>query len=300
MGSKVMSNFSHKLRAFLGGGAPKDGDWRQLLTQVNEKDFADQLFKHLGDQDENDPWLFLVDELPIFIKNLYEAEGAQAISQFLYWLRGIRLKYPRIQWLYAGSIGLDSIAREHSVEGALNDLKPYTLKPFDRDTAADFITDVAKRRNCTISGQSITLILDRLGWLSPFYLENIVDEAYVLMTDSNEIDEESTLEAIESLLGTDKRLYWSSWREHLDKVFKEPKLNRLYTILKTVAKSHPSGAERDSLLLAINHASEPVEETDLKNLLDILMHDGYLRQDENNRYHFRMDLLREWWLRYVV
>jgi len=46
--------------------------------------------------------------------------------------------------------------------------------------------------------------------------------------------------------------------------------------------------------------SEPVGEAALRHLLDTLLADGYLAVDHERRYAFRMNLLREWWLRYVV
>ncbi|WP_295392854.1 hypothetical protein [uncultured Thiodictyon sp.] len=112
-------------------------------------EFADQLFAHLDDHNEAPPWLILIDELPVFVAALQERGGAAAIREFLYWLRGMRQKHRRIRWLYTGSIGLDTIARRNQVEGALNDLDPFTLGPFDPETARDFIADVARRRGCT-------------------------------------------------------------------------------------------------------------------------------------------------------
>jgi hypothetical protein len=104
---------------------------------------------------------------------------------------------------------------------------------------------------------------------------------------------------MDQLLNQGKRLYWSTWREHLDRNFPEPERGRLYAVLEAVAQD-PVGASADTLLAALNRSGQPVGRAELRHLLDTLLADGYLTADENHRYRFRMQLLREWWLRYVV
>ncbi|MEA3292625.1 MAG: hypothetical protein U9Q71_10040 [Pseudomonadota bacterium] len=93
--------------------------------------------------------------------------------------------------------------------------------------------------------------------------------------------------------------YWSTWREHLDRNFLEPDRSRLYKLLEVLARSD-TGTSRDGLLSGLNSGGEPVSEANLRALLDTLLADGYLAVDDNHLYLFRMNLLREWWLRYVV
>lgn len=128
-GKKVMASFSHRLSRLLRGGGDADDDWRSLLVRTDWQLFAEELFAHIDDHQHDPPWVILVDELPVFLQRLQERDGAAAIRDFLYWLRGMRQKHRRIRWLYAGSIGLDSIARRQRVEGALNDLDPFQLGP---------------------------------------------------------------------------------------------------------------------------------------------------------------------------
>ena len=104
------------------------------------------------------------------------------------------------------------------------------------------------------------------------------------------------------MLDLSKRTYWSNWREHLDRNIPEPDRSRLYLLLQTIAKAE-NGATTDTLLQRLNRGGEPVGPGDLRDLLDTLLTDGYLDldvADSTQRYRFRMNLLREWWLRYVV
>lgn len=292
-GKRVMTSLTQRLNQVLLGGN-KDADWRSALLQSDWQDFASHLFAHLDEPgDENRPWLLLVDELPIFVQALQARSGVEAVSRFLYWLRKMRQKHRNVRWLYAGSIGLDTIARRTNVEGALNDLHPYTLHPFAPDTATAFLRRVGERRQATFESEAITAILTRLGWLSPRYLAVIADDA--IATTPNRIVTASIANlAMDKLLELDKRLYWSNWREHIDRNFAEPDRSHLHSVLQLVAKD-PAGVTEDTLL-----ATQQLGARDLRPLLDILMNDGYLDRTQAGRYAFRMNLLREWWLRYVV
>ena len=57
-----------------------------------------------------------------------------------------------------------------------------------------------------------------------------------------------------------------------------------------------------TLLLTLNRSgAEPLTERGLRDLLDTLEADGYLTgSPDRSRFRFRMNLLREWWLRYVA
>ncbi len=208
-GTKVMAAFAHRLAGLLRGqgDADPEADWRQWLGRTDWPEFADQLFAHLDDHHDAPPWLILIDELPVFVSALHERGGAPAIREFLYWLRGMRQKHRRIRWLYTGSIGLDTIARRNQVEGALNDLEPFALGPFDQPTARAFLADLVRRRACTLEEAAADAILARLGWLSPYYLERIVEDACGRVDAERVIDAGRVRLAMDRLLDLDKRLY---------------------------------------------------------------------------------------------
>ena len=292
-GKKVMTALSQRLNQVLQGGN-KDADWRSALVQTDWQEFANHLFGHLNERADGDkPWLLLVDELPIFVQALQSKSGIDAVSRFLYWLRKIRQKHTNVRWLYAGSIGLDAIARRTNVEGALNDLHPYTLPPFSPQTASEFLLSIGERRSCKFEEDSIAAIIQRLGWLSPRYLAVVADDA-IALSHGNPITAAVAHVAMDHLLDLDKRLYWSNWREHVDRNFAEPDRGRLHSILSFAAKDE-NGVTEDTLIGSITN----ITQNELRSLLDILVNDGYLNCSQR-RYSFRMNLLREWWMRYVV
>lgn len=299
IGASLLTAFSDRLRQTLKG-VESGGDWRQLLLQTDWREFARHLLAHLNADKEGKPWLVLLDEIPIFALALLESHGLQRVQDFLYTLRQFRLAFPNVRWLFTGSIGMDTIARRNSVEGALNDLEAYALKPFDAATAADFLAHVAKANGRIMAPDAADHIVARLGWLSPYYLEKVAEEACYLAT-ANSIDDACADRALASLLGLDKRTYWSTWREHLDRNFNDPEQTHLFALLAAIARSPDGKLSRDGLLGELNR-TESVGEKQLRGYLDTLEADGYLSADDQTPdvYRFRMGLLREWWLRYVA
>ena len=204
-----------------------------------------------------------------------------------------------MRWLYTGSIGLDTIARRHGIEGALVDLAIFPLEPFSEATAISFLEHIAARGGCSITDDGMRAMLARLGWLSPYYLEKI-GEAACERAAGKVIDAAVADKAGDSLLGLAQRTYWSTWREHLDKNFPEPERTRLFTILAEIARSS-EGATQDTLLLTLNRGGETFGGGLLREYIDTLEADGYVSADDSrSRFRFRMNLLREWWLRYVA
>jgi hypothetical protein len=206
-----------------------------------------------------------------------------------------------VRWLFTGSIGLDSIARRNGFEGSLVDLEIFSLEPFSLETARAFLRQIAERNGVVMTEHALSTMCKRLGWLSPFYLEKIGEAACERISHGKAVDREEANLAADSLLGLAHRTYWSTWREHLDKNYLDPERTHLFTILAETAR-RADGASIDTLLLTLNRAGgEPLVESSLRGYLDTLEADGYLSANlARSRFRFRMNLLREWWMRYVA
>ncbi|HEV8239322.1 MAG TPA: AAA-like domain-containing protein, partial [Thermoanaerobaculia bacterium] len=138
-GQTLLAAFTERLKRVVQG-AEFEGDWRNLLLKVDWAIFADNLIAQLDEDKEGKTWLFLVDEITIFTKALLDGpEGRERASEFLYALRRLCREHPRVRWLYTGSIGLDTLARRHGIEGALVDLEIFELQPFGEATATGFL-----------------------------------------------------------------------------------------------------------------------------------------------------------------
>lgn len=303
IGQSLLAALGGRLKQAIRGTETAAEDWRQLLLHLDWQLFAEHLLAQLEEPKDGKQWLFLVDEITIFVQALLHRHGQERAAELLYALRRLARAHPRIQWLMTGSIGLDTLARRHGFEGALVDLEIFTLGPFDRATAAAFVEHVSRRHRRAITGEAVDLLLDRLGWLSPFYLEKLTGLA-CRKGEAGPVGPEQVAAAAGELLGVAYRTYWSTWREHLDKNFIDPERGRLFTILATLCRL-PEGAGRGTVLAALHSGDgAQVGERALLDALDTLEADGYLTASEltatGTRWRFRMNLLREWWARYVA
>ena len=301
VGQALLGSLTERLRRVVHGADNLQGDWRNLLLNMDWRLFADHLVAQLEESTDGMTWVFLVDEITIFTKALLDGQGVTSASDFLYKLRQLCREHRKVRWLFTGSIGLDTIARRHGFEGSLVDLEIFSLEPFSQETAKGFLQKISERNGMVMTEEAVSTVCERLGWLSPYYLEKIGEAACEKAGRSKEVDREAANLAADSLLGLAQRTYWSTWREHLDKNYPEPERTRLFTILAETSRG-PEGASINTLLLTLNRAGgEPLVESDLRGYLDTLEADGYLSADpERSRFRFRMNLLREWWLRYVA
>jgi hypothetical protein len=300
-GQALLAALTERLKRVVHGADNLQGDWRNLLLNMDWRLFADHLVAQLEESTDGKTWVFLVDEITIFTKALLDGQEVNAASDFLYKLRQLCREHRKVRWLFTGSIGLDTIARRHGFEGSLVDLEIFSLEPFSPETARGFLQEIAKKNHVVMTEAAVSTLCERLGWLSPYYLEKIGEAACERVSRGQEVDREAASLAADSLLGLAQRTYWSTWREHLDKNYPEPERTRLFTILAETARS-PDGASIDTLLLTLNRSGgEPLVESSLRGYLDTLEADGYLSANpERSRFRFLMNLLREWWLRYVA
>jgi len=299
-GQTLMAAFSRRLKMVINGDDNLK-DWRQMLLHTDWRQFAETLLETLNKPGDDKPLLIMVDEIPIFILTLLKGGDKGRASSFLYWLRNMRQRYSNVRWLYTGSVGLDAVSRREEMEGALIDMEVYSLKPFSSRVAKDFLQSLSCKDNCSINDDALQVIIDGLGWLSPYYLEKIMNDACVRKSATGVVSAKAAQDALEAMLSLEKRVYWATWREHLTKNFLDPERTYLFLILAVIA-ADPAGARRDTVLMALNKGGEQVSEQQLSALLDTLVMDGYLitTEDEPNRYRFMMNLLRLWWLRYVI
>ena len=297
-GDRIVTSFTNRMNKMLKGDGVDVRDWRQWLLEIDWQEFADHLVMHLNSHSGDGRWLIMVDEFPVFVQALLRRSGTDAVREFLYWMRRIRQRCRNVTWLYTGSIGLDSVARSSNLEGALNDLRPVGLDAFDPLIATSFLRYLAMRRGCVITDEACARTIQRLGWLSPYYLERVCEAACARVGQRGAVSVGDAEAAMDQMLELGKRLYWAAWREHLERNFVEPIRGLLYAILADVAKAK-SGLTYTALLVSARQYSASVTEADVRDQLDILVSDGFLAVRDGT-FNFRMGLLREWWLRYVV
>jgi hypothetical protein len=263
-------------------------DWARLGEEL-----ADALNRLDGQ------WLLQIDELPVFALKLLGPRGAEEgarIREFLYWLRRLRLEYPKIRWILAGSIGLDTVSARLNISDSINDLRIVSVGAFTRPVAYEFLGALSRSYAMPLADAVCERICDRIGWLAPYYLQLVFSQLRHLRAPGvADVDA-----AIENLLQPQFKAHFDYWRQRL--VLELDAVDAGHaTLLLNAAVRDPDGATLATFsgVLAGSIADVAHRQDRLRYLLDILVNDGYL-VEHDRRYRLRFALLREYWLRRVA
>lgn len=266
------------------GEGEATGGWRTA---------ADELHTALVGTGE---WLLLVDELPQALRRLAgldprgesaeTTEGLRRVEAFLAWLRAARQSSgSRVRWMFAGSIGLDTLARRWRLTDQIHDLQILRIGAFAAAEAADYVRWASDRVGVRLTPQVVDAIVEAVGWPIPYHLGLVVQE---LADRGDAADVMAVPLAVDTLLDRDHRTHFESWAQRLDRQF-TPQQAALARRLLAAAAREPVGVSVPHLRMR----AEP----DFVYLSDALCHDGYL-VEAGPRLQFRSPLLRRWWQRH--
>ena len=273
-------------------------------VELNERtqawrEIGAELTSELGELEEK--LLVLIDELPIFVLRLIKDSDEKRAGVFLDWFRELRIgpnAPDNVQWLLAGSIGLDTVAKQANLGDKINDLHLETnLGPFEDAIARQFLMDLANNYSFTWEDGALEALLAHIDWRIPYYLQLIFSEIRDVAREDKVIRSELVEEAYANLLEPAKRSRFDFWIQRLDRELPVPLNQKALTLLDTTARD-PDGATKEILENALRKFAESREtrDDDLEFLLQVLQTDGYLVQHEK-RFVFRSTLLKDFWTR---
>ncbi len=273
-------------------GELANDDWTQL-----GKNLAHSL------NELKEPWLIEIDEVPLFVLKLLKLEdGQKRVRAFLSWMRVLRQEHPKIRWILAGSIGLDTVTARLNMGDTINDLQTMHLGPFPRESAERLLESLAESYDIILTPAARDEIITRVGWLLPYYLQI----SFSLLRDNSpdvsgkwEPAIELIPQIFDELLSPAHRNYFDYWRQRLTEELGTPD-DRHATLLLNAACPDETGATRQTLYQALHGMiADPDQCSErLRYLLDVLVNDGYL-VESNARFCFRFGLLRDYWYRRV-
>lgn len=270
----------------------------ELKVDLKNRVIAENLFNRLSDKfDHNSDVLIIIDELPLFLGKLMDEneQNRDDVEFFLNWFRSIRQhENTSIRWLFCGSVGLRNFTNHYRMSQTINDLIDFKLGEFSESEAIGLIKALASSYNLTIHDDVIKETVKRLQWPIPYFIQLLIDRLISKL--SGVTTTPIQLGDIESaLVELSQSDYFMTWSERLDE-YRDLK-NMARTTLNNLALTD-SELTFDNILNIVMSAKEPetVENVkeDLRKVLDMLEHDGYIMR--NGKYRkFRSPLLRMWW-----
>lgn len=272
------------------------GDWQAK---------GNKILAGLAEADK--PIVICLDELPIMLTRLlgktdsaeYEKRHHEA-DIFLSWLRHIMGEFQgKLRFIVCGSIGLEPIVRHHKLSRTITQLQPLNLYPWNRKTAEECLEALAAQYEIVWKEEAKTALLDLLVPYIPHHVQmcfgHIYEDCYTKDSDCPTV-QDVTRVYHNSILSTRGHAELADYEERLLRVL-EPKSVRLALDLLTDAAVTGKLTAQNARYYSEKARLDDPEST-LREVLDILQHDGYLEYlEDEGGWAFSSTILKDWWKR---
>jgi hypothetical protein len=257
----------------------------------------DELGKIINKIDNN--FLIIVDELPVFLLHLQKQDkGDEKVKNILSRLRSYRIEAAtnqnKISWIFCGSIGLQNFTKKYGLSATINDIYSFPVGAFEPEEATEFLKTKILEDNLPVQENQIQYILDKIGWHIPFYMNLLMTEIKFTCKKNVSVTNEEIDLAYQNTIVKNKAQF-DTWRQRLKEQLTATQYEKAMKILDATVKN-PAGESSQNLtfILYKNAQNSEKKKEELRELLDLLEHDGYLIQHEN-KFVFRSPFIWDWW-----
>jgi uncharacterized protein len=273
-----------------------EGDWQAK---------GDRLFAILADSDK--PVVIFLDEVPILVSRLLKGndyaitpERRTQADVFMSWLRSNSLKHQgKVRLVVTGSIGLEPILKQAGLSATINHFAPFELGPWTAEAAQGCIEALAEEYNLEFEEGAIAQMVECIGICIPYHVQLFFDLVYQSskMRKIETVSKKLISEIYETkMLSTRGHAELSHLEERLKMVL-GPTLHPLALDLltETSVTGHltPEASAVFGREYGIANDVERPEDV-VREVLNILEHDGYLQRD-GETYEFVSRLVKDWW-----
>lgn len=288
-------NFMDKIRGIeiesITMDGVKFGDGKTL-------DHKQAFYRLIKDLDHDKKLIIMIDEFAQTIENIIKYEESKNAISLLKAHRELRQDQKfsqKVTFIYAGSIGLESVVSKIDAIKHINDLNNIKVPPLTFPEAEQFTIALFENAEIKINKADIDYLLNTIHWLIPFYIQLITQEIKKIYRREQKLDQTVIDQAIHNAL--DNRNHFESWQSKL----KTALGNNEYLFSKEVLNDI-SNEKEISLLDIMNIASKhSLIDSEAKDCLHSLIYDGYINNnDDNKTYQFNSPILRMWWNKNVA
>ena len=258
----------------------------------NELNYYEELILLMKKLDlKGEKIVIIVDEFAQTLQNILKDDKKKAVS-FLEKNRALRQNpeiNKNIQFIYAGSIGLENIAGAIDGSKHINDINSQILKPLSRSEAEELIKFILDGEQL-INDEAIDYILQKLHEFVPYYIQIIIQEIHESRVSGTTQEIDLIFEEI-----VKKRIYFEHWLTRL-KSYKSDEYKFAKSILNIASEN-----EFVTSAAIYDKAVEFRVEEEYKTIVNALIYDGYINNDgKPSEYRFNSPLLKMWWCKNVA
>ncbi len=237
--------------------------------------------------------IVLIDEFAQTVENIIKDYDEKSAKHFLQTMREIRQSpklYGKIQFVYAGSIGLENIAHVINGSNLINDLTLITVPALTKAESLEMTELLLEDSKLKFDDESFDYFLGLIEWFIPFHFQILLDEIGKIKTGAGKMITKTDVDsAVKNILK--QRAYFEYWFERLRKAYEGNDFKFLKELLNFISLNQ-SVTSPEIVNMAIGY---DLQDT-YKTLVNILVHDGYINNaDDESRYRFNSPLLKKWW-----
>lgn len=277
---------------------------RSGITGTDWQAKGDRLFEALAESEL--PVVIFFDEVPILVNRLLQGpdykitpERRSETDAFMSWLRQNSIRHQKkVRMVVTGSIGFEPILHLAGLNATLNTFTPLSLQAWTDDTAQDFIRACAIEYGLNLRGGAEQQMIKQLGYCIPHYVQVFFDRVYRYskLRDTVEI----TPTVIDDVYNTEMlSIQGHAELSHLEERLKTVLGPDLYpfalAILTEVAVTGFLDTEAADAIAKKYAVDGKSPAKNLRDILGILEHDGYLKQNSSHEYSFVSKLVHDWW-----
>ncbi len=276
---------------------------RSGMTSVDWQSKGDQLFSTLSDTDM--PVIVFFDELPILINRMLKGkeykiipERKKATDSFMSWIRDVSIRHNgKIRLVITGSIGIEPALRQADLSATLNTFTPFILPPWNKETAIECLQALANRYEISFQKKALEKIVEKLGYLIPHHVQMFFDNIYTdcRLNSSMEVTKKRVDEIYNAkMIGIQGHAELSHMEERLKIAFGMDIYPLALEIITETAVTGSLDSQRAMKICESYRIEDRSSKDILRDILEVLQHDGYLKQ-EGEFFDFVSNLLRDWW-----
>ena len=277
-------DFRIRVRAGLSGGS-----WRG---------YGKQLVGYCATYEK--PVLLVIDELPIFLKRvLNQDNGTKQVDEFLSWLRAVvqGLDAGSLALVVSGSIGLEPLVRRLGIPDRINYLNSFRLGPWDRNTSIACFNRLAKSYELRVEDGVAEAVYEALGIGIPHHVQSFFERLreYSIMERLDRVmlkDVDTVYRT--TLLGPSGQNDLAHYESRLWDALDDEHYRIAMEILAEAAIQNRFTLSARRSLEQLYVRVDPNVSRNITEVLEVLVHDGYLEMVEDG-FRFPSRLLKDWW-----
>jgi uncharacterized protein len=243
---------------------------------------------------EGEKIILMIDEFSQTVENIIRDENVSSAIHFLETNRELRQTpsiNKNIQFIYAGSVGLENIVSRIETPKLINDILPVVISPLNKTEVRSLIENIIKDSGVVIDDDVFEYILKKIEWYIPFYFQLLLSEIENILNDNDDLKITNDIVDRAILNALKQRNHFEHWYIRLRTTYQGAEFSFIKELLSYISENEVIESNE------IIDLSEKYSIRDIyKNLLNTLIYDGYINNNDDPKiYRFNSPLLREWW-----